>query len=235
VSQLKASEWVEHADAPRLFSKEGEEASKSAGTVQGGDVEPSHSGTMRVETDVPNSNLTKASGGIVRNKKLFKIDENFKTPFGNTITVARDGDVIVNVGKVNAYTRNKVRPSLNEVKTELRELREFKQQRRKDFDFDPNNEKRLKLVRDVLLHNAELSQEMSLTLERAGISDTVANNDLIVHELLQAGRHVTSNNTKVSTVLQGANGDVKIQDVFQVLPDGNKYLNTVNLFPVKPR
>jgi len=168
-------------------------------------------------------------------KKLFEIDENFKTPFGSTITVARDSDVVINVGKVNTYTRNKVKPSLDEAKAELRKLREFKQQRRKEFDLDLNNEKRLKLVRDKLLHNAERSQEMSLTLERAGVPDTIQNNDLIVHKLLQAGKEVTPDNTKVSTIFQGSNGDVKIQGIFQVLPDGSKYLNTVNIFPVKQR
>jgi hypothetical protein len=38
-----------------LFSKEGEGSSKSVGTVQGGDVEPSHSGTMQVGTNAPNN------------------------------------------------------------------------------------------------------------------------------------------------------------------------------------
>jgi hypothetical protein len=54
----RVPEWVEHAEAPRLFSKEGEEASKSVGTVQGGGVEPSHSGTMQVGTNAPNSTRT---------------------------------------------------------------------------------------------------------------------------------------------------------------------------------
>jgi hypothetical protein len=48
----RVPEWIERTDAPRLFSKEGEGSSKSVGTVQGG-------------VSAPNSNLTKASGGIV--------------------------------------------------------------------------------------------------------------------------------------------------------------------------
>jgi hypothetical protein len=35
----RVPEWVDRAEAPRLFSREGEGSSKSACTVQGGDVE----------------------------------------------------------------------------------------------------------------------------------------------------------------------------------------------------
>jgi hypothetical protein len=58
----RVPEWVDRAEAPRLFSKEGEGSSKSVGTVQGGDVEPSHSGTMQVDTNVPKGDVP-----VVRN------------------------------------------------------------------------------------------------------------------------------------------------------------------------
>ncbi|MEJ2065938.1 MAG: hypothetical protein P8X74_22105, partial [Reinekea sp.] len=169
------------------------------------------------------------------NKRPFVVDSNFKTPYGNTITVARDGDVVVNIGKVNAYIRGGVKPSLGEVKAELSALREFKQTRRKEFDLDPKNEKRLVRLRDVELHNAERSVDMAKTLENAGIVNNQSNNDLIIQKLLQAGKNVTKENNMASSVLSGPKSDVKIEGMYQILPSGETYLNTIFIYPMKAK
>lgn len=83
------------------------------------------------------------------------------------------------------------------------------------------------------LHNYQRSQEMSRTLNEAGIEDTIENNQMIVENLFDAAKKVTEENTEIISYIDGVNGKVQIVSRWKILSDGSPYLATVILKPVK--
>lgn len=53
------------------------------------------------------------------------------------------------------------------------------------------------------LHNYQCSQEMSNTLNTAGIEDTIKNNQMIVENLFDAAKEVTEGNTEIISYIEG--------------------------------
>lgn len=74
---------------------------------------------------------------------------------------------------------------------------------------------------------------MSITLNNAGILDTVENNRMIVDNLLDAAKQVEPGKTEVISYIEGTNGTVQVVSRWNIFPDGTPYLTTVILKPVK--
>ena len=74
---------------------------------------------------------------------------------------------------------------------------------------------------------------MSITLNNAGITDTLENNQKIAENLLEAAKSVTPSNTEVISYINGTKGTVEIVSRWKVNDDGTAYLATIILKPVK--
>lgn len=117
---------------------------------------------------------------------------------------------------------------------ELQQLQRFKQNNRKLFDADQQNEQRLVFIRDKLKHNWERSQEMFETIEQLGWEDSVEVVDKIIAHLLTVGEGVTvESRVRHSSLLEAPLGYLKVQSTWKFLPDGTKYLSTINFIPIQ--
>jgi len=118
-------------------------------------------------------------------------------------------------------------------KEELRALQQQKQNDRKKFDEDPENEKRLVYIRDTLKHNYERSQEMFASIQSVGLGDSVETVDSIISNLLSVGAEVTvDTGPEQSSVINAPKGQLKLESKWKELPDGTKYLTTVIVVPI---
>ncbi|MEK7433932.1 MAG: hypothetical protein AABZ74_12415 [Cyanobacteriota bacterium] len=163
------------------------------------------------------------------------IVEEFPVPYGNKINkvkVALKDDVAVPTGKVEIFIRGKAKTFTKEMAEELKSLNEAKKANPKEFEANPENVSKLKNL-EKLKHNFERTLEMAKTLERAGIEDTPANNQMIIEKLLEAGKSVTKENKTITTEIKGSKGTVIFESKWDILPDGTKYMNTVILKPKK--
>ncbi len=156
--------------------------------------------------------------------------EKFKAPkSGKVIGAAVDGNAAVPLDKVNIYSRGKVA----DVTEELRALQRFKQTDRKLFDADPSNAKLLDQLK-AQKHNFDRSSDMARHLEGIGLSDTPANNQMIIEHLLQVGNKVTPENRLwVPSTLKGPNGNLQVESTWKILEDKRAYLTTLKLMPSK--
>jgi hypothetical protein len=135
----------------------------------------------------------------------------------------------VPLDKVNIYSRGKVA----DVTEELRALQRFKQTDRKLFDADPSNAKLLDQLK-AQKHNFDRSSDMARHLEGIGLSDTPANNQMIIEHLLQVGNKVTPENRLwVPSTLKGPNGNLQVESTWKILEDKRAYLTTLKLMPSK--
>ncbi|MEC4813453.1 MAG: hypothetical protein SAK29_09305 [Scytonema sp. PMC 1069.18] len=119
-------------------------------------------------------------------------------------------------------------------KEELQWLQNLKQSDRKKFDAEPQNEERLVFIRDRLKHNWERSQEMFETIKQIGWENSVEVVNKIIAHLLSVGEHITvETRIRYSSQLSAPLGDLKVQSTWKILPDGTKYLSTINFIPMK--
>jgi hypothetical protein len=150
---------------------------------------------------------------------------------GKAIPCIQKGSVRVPVDKVNIYCMGRVAMYPKE---ELNKLQQLKQNDRKKFDADPKNEERLVYVRDKLKHNWERSQEMFETIKQIGWGDSVEVVDKIISHLLSVGEGVTvETGNRQSSKLEASDGGLKVLSTWKILPDGTKYLATINFIPVR--
>ena len=157
----------------------------------------------------------------------------FETPQGTTVEVVSNAQAVVPTGKVEAYPRGKTVPFTKEMASELRELKRWRQNSRKDFDREPANEQRIDKLRQ-LQHNFVRSQEMAATLEGAGLPDTPEINNALLAHLLEQGAHVrAANRIDFPSEMKGTSGVIKILSTWIILPDGRPYLSTIKLIPRK--
>jgi len=156
--------------------------------------------------------------------------KEFEAPqTGKKIRAAINEKAAVPLDKVDIYARGKVKS----VKPELDELQRLKQSNRKLFDADPNNEKKLKDLKDKH-HNYERSISMNKELEAAGLMDTPLTNQKITENLLEVGKTVTPANRQwVPSIIEGPNGKLKIESTWKILDDGTAYLTTFKFIPIK--
>lgn len=70
--------------------------------------------------------------------------EKFTVHNGVVKTVARQGNVVVDVSKIEQFARGKSKPFTSELQRELADLKTLRQAKGKGFNADPNNQVRLK-------------------------------------------------------------------------------------------
>lgn len=154
------------------------------------------------------------------------------TPPGSDhpVKVYTDGNAQINRGKVDTYIRGKVELDVEATKARIAELEALDTNYPDLFDAAAKTE--LRKLEDSL-HNYQRSQEMSVTLNNAGIIDTPAYNQMITENLLEAAKQVTPGNTEIISCVSGPYGEVQMVSGWNILEDGTPYLATIILKPVK--
>ena len=154
------------------------------------------------------------------------------TPPGSShpVKVYTDGNAQINTGKIDTYMRGKVELDVNTVKSRINELKNIKKTNPENFNKNMKSE--LKSCEDKL-HNYQRSQEMSKTLNNAGILDNAENNQMIAEELLEAAKSAKSGNTEIISYIEGSNGKIQVVSRWKILDDCTPYLATVILKPIK--
>lgn len=154
------------------------------------------------------------------------------TPPGSShpVKVYTDGNAQINTGKIDTYMRGKVELDVDAVKSRINELKNIKKTNPENFNKNMKSE--LKSCEDKL-HNYQRSQEMSKTLNNAGILDNAENNQMIAEELLEAAKSAKTGNTEIISYIEGSNGKIQVVSRWKILDDGTPYLATVILKPIK--
>ncbi|MBD2773836.1 hypothetical protein [Iningainema tapete] len=149
---------------------------------------------------------------------------SFQVTTGQIVSCAKKGAVLVAIAKVENYVMGKVAMYPQE---EMRRLQQMKQEFRKEFDIDPNNEARLEEIKR-LKKNYERSQEMFESIKSIGLTDSVDDINKIILHLLLVGEKVTvENRVEHSSNLEGASGQLKVLSTWVILPDSTRYLSSI--------
>ena len=174
------------------------------------------------------ADLIKGSGAGV--KSSLKTTEVTPPGSSHPVKVYTDGNAQINTGKIDTYMRGKVELDVDAVKSRINELKNIKKTNTETFNKNMKSE--LKSCEDKL-HNYQRSQEMSKTLNNAGILDNAENNQMIAEELLEAAKSAKTGNTEIISYIKGANGKIQVVSRWKILDDGTPYLATVILKPIK--
>lgn len=160
-------------------------------------------------------------------QSLFEIVD-FKLHTGKTVKCAKKGTALVALGKIEVYAMGKVGKHNAE---ELRRLQRMKQTKRKVYDADPNNEEELRKQK-ILRHNYQRSQEMFESVRKVGMSDSPEDASQIITHLLNVGETATlSARRNLVCEIKAPNGSLRVLSTWAILPNGNKYLSTLNFIP----
>lgn len=125
------------------------------------------------------------------------------------------------MGKVSGYS-----------KQELSELQAFKQSKRKLFDSDSNNEKRLSQIKK-LKHNYERSRAMLNSILLAGFDESSETVNIIVEHLLAVGQAINKTNRENhKSEIVSPNGVLLVISTWKILSDRERYLTTINFNPI---
>ncbi|GEM_PF-1350171 len=155
---------------------------------------------------------------------------DIQAPNGEIIACAKQGSVLVPVNKVAIFAMGKVNKYPEK---ELRRLQDRKQKDRKNFDANPESERRLEEIK-ILRDNYERSQEMLESIRKIGFEDSVDDISTIIEHLLAVGERVdVQSRVKHPSKLDGPSGKMKVLSTWKFLPDGTKYLSTLNIIPKK--
>ncbi|MES2740628.1 MAG: hypothetical protein V4754_06720 [Pseudomonadota bacterium] len=101
------------------------------------------------------------------------------------------------------------------------------------FDANPENTARLKQL-NQMQHNFDRSTDMAKRLDSIGLTNTEANNNLLINHLLGTGQSVNSaNRLWVPSIFEGPNGALQVKSTWKILDDNRAYLNTLMFVPVK--
>ena len=154
------------------------------------------------------------------------------TPPGSNhpVKIYTDGNAQINTGKIDTYMRGKVELDVDAVKSRINDLKNIK--KTNPANFNKNMKSELKSFEDKL-HNYQRSQEMSKTLNNAGILDNAENNQMIAEELLEAAKSAKTGNTEIISYIEGSNGNIQVVSRWKILDDDTPYLATVILKPIK--
>jgi hypothetical protein len=146
------------------------------------------------------------------------------------VLCAKKGKVLISITKISEYTMGKVAIY---PQSELRELQYLKQHSRKQYDQNPNNEKRLQQIKK-LKHNYDRSLAMLKVIQSVGLNDSQETVNLIIEHLLNVGQSITLNNrVNYKSQIIAPNGTLIIQSTWKILPDNQHYLVTINLLTSK--
>jgi hypothetical protein len=115
---------------------------------------------------------------------------------------------------------------------ELRQLQQLKQGSRKEFDKNPENERRLNQIKK-LRHNYERSQSMFVSIQQVGLTNSAEDINKIISHLLDIGELVPLE-TRVDypSEIEGSRGRFRVLSTWVILPDETKYLSTIKLVPM---
>ncbi len=154
---------------------------------------------------------------------------DFTVHTGAAVPCAKQGAVLVPLGKIEIYAMGKVKMW---DKKEYTRLQQFKQTSRKDYDKDPENEKTLDRIK-AARHNYERSQEMYESIKSVGMTDSIQDVKKLIESLLSVGEDVTvSAPSARSTEVPASAGKLKIDSKWKILPDGTRYLTTITVIPI---
>ena len=168
--------------------------------------------------------------GKVSENTNIRIEEVVPPGSNKPVAVYTDGNAQINVGKVDVYMRGKVQLDVDATTQRINELNAIK--RANPSNFTDAMKEELKQCNNRL-HNYQRSIEMANTLDGAGITNTLENNNMIVESLFDAAKEVKASNTEIISYIEGTNGQVQVVSRWKILPDGKPYLATVILKPVK--
>lgn len=133
------------------------------------------------------------------------------------------------VSKISIYAMGKVAMYPQE---ELRQLQQLKQKARKEFDKNPENERRLNQIKK-LRHNYERSQSMFVAIQQVGLTNSAEDINKIISHLLDIGEQVTlEGRVDYPSEIEGSMGRLRILSTWVILPDETKYLSTIKLVPM---
>lgn len=133
------------------------------------------------------------------------------------------------INKISIYAMGKVAMYPEE---ELRQLQQLKQRSRKEFDKNPENERRLNQIKK-LRHNYERSQAMFVSIQQAGLNKSVEDINKIISHLLDIGELVNlETRADYPSEIEGSRGRIRILSTWVILPDETKYLSTIKLVPM---
>ena len=133
------------------------------------------------------------------------------------------------ISKISIYAMGQVAMYPQE---ELRQLQQLKQGSRKEFDQNPENERRLNQIKK-LRHNYERSQAMFASIQQVGLTNSAEDINKIISHLLDIGELVTLE-TRVDypSEIEGLRGRLKVLSTWVILPDETQYLSTLKLVPI---
>ncbi len=115
---------------------------------------------------------------------------------------------------------------------ELYRLQQMKQTQRKEFDKDPANAIRLEEIKR-LRHNYERSQEMFESIKKMGFAGSISDIDAIITSLISVGEQVTiETSVRHPSEIKAPKGGIRVLSTWRILPDGTKYLTTINFMPL---
>jgi len=87
-----------------------------------------------------------------------------------------------------------------------------------------------------LKHNYERSQEMFESIKKSGLADSVDGMSTIIAHLLFVGEEVdVQSPVRHPSKLEGPLGNLKVLSAWTVLPDGMRYLSSLNIIPKKEK
>ena len=244
LGEIALSTWgIEGAGATKLvvpgkfLASNADDTAKKA--LQQDTIEDAVEGTLKKEVGdttedlsqkiVDKEDILKNSSAITAGNKI-EIKEVIPPGSTHSVKVYTDGFAQINKGKIDIYIRGKVELDLNKTQARIKELETIKKNQSELFNKDMESE--LKSLNNRL-HNYQRSQEMNITLNNAGITDTTYNNQIIVNNLLDAAKRVEKGSTEIISYLSGANGKVQVVSRWKILNDGTPYLVTIILKPVK--
>jgi hypothetical protein len=135
----------------------------------------------------------------------------------------------VPISKVSIYAMGKVAMYPQE---ELRQLQQLKQKARKEFDKNPENERRLNQIKK-LRHNYERSQSMFVAIQQVGLTNSAEDINKIISHLLDIGELVNlETKANYPSEIEASRGRLRTLSTWVILPDETKYLSTIKLVPM---
>lgn len=115
---------------------------------------------------------------------------------------------------------------------ELRQLQQLKQTARKEFDKNPESERRLNQIKK-LRHNYERSQSMFASIQQVGLTDSAEDINQIISHLLDIGEQVTlESRVNYPSEIEASRGRLRVLSTWVILPEETKYLSTIKLVPM---
>lgn len=160
---------------------------------------------------------------------LFETIE-FAVDVEKNVLCAKKNNILISITKISEYAMGKVAIYPH---NELKELQYLKQNSRKQYDQNHNNERRLQQIKK-LKHNYDRSIAMLRVIQSVGLNDSQYTINLIIDHLLNIGQSITiENRVNYKSQIIAPNGILIIESTWKILPNNQCYLVTINLLKSK--